>query len=283
MTGGLVRIDVALLPAEARRWHGMVCILLDELRASSTIVTLLERGASEVVPAASLAEARRIAAADPAGTILAGEHHVVAPPDFDAGNSPAELMRMDVEGKRAVLSTRNGTAVLRSLPPGAMVLVGCLLDARAVAEASLALARARGEGIGIVCAGRRGSFAIDDAIAAGCLLERILELGGVDDRALPTVDGRQERTDGSGGTAVLADPVLADPVLTDPVLTDAARAALQLWRSTDDVDAAFRASWSGHLLASHGLLEDIPASTRIDATDLVPVVVPGPPPRIVRM
>ena len=56
-----MRIDVALVPGEARRWTGTVCILLDELRASSTIVRLLERGATAVVPASRLAEARRLA------------------------------------------------------------------------------------------------------------------------------------------------------------------------------------------------------------------------------
>jgi 2-phosphosulfolactate phosphatase len=267
-SGGIVRIDVALVPAEARRWHGMVCILVDELRASSTIVTLLERGASEVIPAGSLAEARRIASTDRAGTILAGEHRVVAPPGFDAGNSPVDVGRLDIRGRRAVLSTRNGTAVLRSLPAGTSVLIGCLLNARAAADAALATARSRCEGIGVVCAGRRGGFAIDDAITAGYVLERLLGSAGVDDGRLATADARQVRD---------------DPSIHGLVLTDAARAALQLWRSTDDVDAAFRRSWSGYLLASHELLEDIPASTRLDATDLVPVVVPGQPPRIVRM
>lgn len=263
-----MRIDVALVPAEARRWGPTVCVVLDELRASSTIVTLLERGAGAVIPAGSLAEARRLARAIGPTAILAGEHNVVRAPGFDVGNSPAEVGRADLRGRIAVLSTRNGTAVLRSLPADATVLVGCLLNATAVARTALARARTERADLGIVCAGRRGTFAIDDAIAAGAILERVLAEAGVDDRELRTADGRLDaraprRDDGDA---------LA--------LTDAARAALQLWRSTSDIEAAFRTSWSGHLLASHDLLADIGASLPVDASSIVPVVVPGAPPRI---
>lgn len=264
-----VRIDVALVPAETRRWTRTVCVLLDELRASSTIVRILERGAAAVIPAASLAEARRLARAHDA--VLAGEQRVVRAPGFDHGNSPAEVMAADgLAGRTVVLSTRNGTAVLRALPPADPIVVGCLLNATAVARAALDLARAQGADVGIVCAGRRGAFALDDAIAAGAILERLLAAAGLDDVDLPTVDG-------------YADPRAARPPATAgaPGLTDAARAALQLWRSTPDVAGTFRATFSGHLLAGVDLLADIEASLPVDATDLVAIVERGAPPRIV--
>ncbi len=263
-----MRIDVALVPAEAKRWGHAVSIVLDELRASSMIVTLLERGADAVIPAASLAEARRLARAIGPAAVLAGELHVVRAPGFDYGNSPAEARRADLRGRTAVLSSRNGTGVLRSLPGDATIFVGCLLNATAVARAALARAYAEGADLGIVCAGRRGTFAIDDAIAAGAILERLLAAAGVDDRELLTVDGRADLR--------APRPLPADAL----VLTDAARAALQLWRSTPDIESAFRTSWSGHLLASHDLLEDIAASLPVDGSAIVPVVVPGDPPRI---
>jgi 2-phosphosulfolactate phosphatase len=262
-----MRIDVALVPAEARRWRDTVCILVDELRASSMIVTLLEHGASAVIPAASLAEARRIARSIGPTAILAGEHHVVRAPGFELGNSPAEARRADLEGRTAVLSSRNGTGVLRSLPAAAPAYVGCLLNATAVARAAYARARADGAHLGIVCAGRRGTFAIDDAIAAGAILERVLAAAGVDDRALPTADGR-------------VDPRAPREPAEAIVVTDASRASLQLWRSTPDVVAAFEASFSGRILADAGLLEDVVASLPVDASAVVPRVVPGSPPRI---
>ncbi len=262
-----MRIDVALVPAEARRWTNTVCILLDELRASSTIVRILERGAIAVIPAASLADARRLARAD--GSVLAGEHRVVRAPGFDYGNSPAEVAVADLAGRTVVLATRNGTAVLRALPVGTSILVGCLLNATAVARAAHALARERGADIGIVCAGRRGAFALDDAVAAGAILERLLAAAALDDALLPTVDGH-------------SDPRAPQVPTPDgaPGLTDAARAALQLWRSTPDVEASFRASLSGHLLAGVDLLADIEASLPVDATSIVPLVEVGSPPRV---
>ncbi len=263
-----MRIDVALVPAEAKRWSRTVLIVIDELRASSMIVALLEAGADAVVPAASLAEARRLARAIGPAAILAGEHHVVRAPGFDIGNSPAAARRAGLRGRTAVLSSRNGTGVLRSLPGDVTVFVGCLLNATAVARAAYGEARATGADLGIVCAGRRGAFAIDDAIAAGCLLERVLAEAGVDDRDLPTADGR-------------LDPLAAREPADTIVVTDAARAALQLWRGTPDIVAAFEASFSGHMLAGAGLLEDIGASLPVDATSIVPVMVGGPPPRIV--
>lgn len=123
-----MRIDVALEPAEARRWNRHVCIVLDQLRASSMVVTLLEHGAGAVVPAASLAEARRLARALGPGTLLAGERNVVRPPGFDYGNAPSELAGHDLGGRVVVHSSRNGTGVLRSLPADTTVFVGCLLN-----------------------------------------------------------------------------------------------------------------------------------------------------------
>lgn len=261
-----MRIDVALVPSEARRWTNTVCILLDELRASSTIVMLLERGAEAVIPAAGLADARRLARAE--GAMLAGEHHVVRAPGFDFGNEPAAVAAADLAGRRVVLSTRNGTAVLRALPATAPVVVGCLLNARAVAVGALRMARDLGADLGIVCAGRVGAFAIDDAIAAGCILERLFAAAGVEIDDLPTVDGRVAR----GSIPADAGSL---------VVTDAVLAALQLWRSTPDLAAAFRASWSGHLLAGVGLLADLDASLPIDSSSVLPVLVRGEPSRIV--
>jgi len=266
-----MRIDVALVPSEARRWSRTVHVVVDELRASSMIVTLLERGASAVIPAASLAEARRIAREIGPSAVLAGEHRVVRAPGFDFGNSPAEVASADLGGCTAVLSTRNGTGVLRGIPAGTTVLVGCLLNATAVGTAGLARALAEGAHLGVVCAGRRGTFAIDDAIAAGAILVRVLAAAGVDDRDLRTVDGRAD--------AAAPRPRPGD----EPVLTDAARAALQLWRSTPDIVAAFEASFSGHILADAGLLGDIAASLPVDASTIVPVLRPGRPPRIERL
>lgn len=240
-----MRVDVALVPAAARRWRGVVAILVDELRASSTIVTLLERGARAVVPAASVAEARRLAAGN--GHLLAGERDVVRPPGFDFGNSPTEIDGRDLRGHDVVLSTRNGTAVLRALRGDPAVVIGCLLNASASGRLALALARERGTSIGIVCAGRRGAFAIDDALTAGFLVDRLVA----------TV-----------GSAI--------------ELTESAVAARQLWQTTPDIGAAFRGSMSGQLLARHDLTADVAFCLAADSSTVVPVLVRDTPARLER-
>ena len=273
--GPTMDLDVAFVPAETKRWGASVCILIDELRASSTIVALIDGGATAVLPAASLAAARRLSRLH--GTMLAGERHVVRAPGFDLGNSPAEAAATpDLAGRSIALSTRNGTTVLHTLPPDASVIVGCLLNARASARAALVMAREAGASIGIVCAGLRGAFSIDDAIAAGCIVERILAEAGVDERDLAVADGHGPS--GRAGWAPSAprrDGAIA--------LTDAARAALQLWRSTPDIATVFRSSWSGYLLARHGFGGDVDFCVRVDSTDTVPVVVRGDPLRIERL
>jgi len=146
-----MRIDVALVPAEAKRWGAAVHVVLDELRASSTIVGLLDRGATAVIPAASLAEARRIARGLGSVAVLVGEHHVVRAPGFDFGNSPAEIAQADLAGRTAVLSTRNGTAVLARSPADATIL-SAACSTRRPSPARLPLDRRRAADVGIVCA-----------------------------------------------------------------------------------------------------------------------------------
>lgn len=82
-----MKIDVALVPDEAQRWRERVCIVVDVLRASSSIVTLFDRGCRTVIPVGSVAEARRLARQH--GYMLVGERNGLAPPGFDFGNSPA--------------------------------------------------------------------------------------------------------------------------------------------------------------------------------------------------
>lgn len=239
-------VNVALVPGEARRWGQKLCVVVDVLRASSMIVTLLDRGCRAVVPAGSLAEARRLARQD--GSLLAGEHNVVRPPGFDFGNSPSEIAGEEFSGQTAVLSTRNGTAVLRSLRNAPTVVIGCLLNATACGRYAFTQARRSGMSIGIVCAGRDGSFALDDAVAAGLLVESIVTAGALE----------------SG----------------ECVLSDAARAARSLWSGSPDLLAALRESTGGRMLAAHGLDEDAVVCARADTSSVVPLLVGTAPPRL---
>jgi 2-phosphosulfolactate phosphatase len=236
-----MNIDVAFVPAEARRWPPMVCVVIDELRASSTITTLIDLGCTDISVTASLREARRLARAR--GSLLAGERDGRTPRGFDTNNSPAELARTAVRGRSVVLCTTNGTAVISRLRRMTPLLVGCLLNARACAEETLRQALALGADVGIVCAGDRGRFTLEDALTAGLLLERLLELAVA--RRVPCR------------------------------LSDSAEAAIRLRSTYPDLLAAFQASSTGQLLRDIHAEEDLEVCCHVDSSRTVPVVNVG--------
>jgi 2-phosphosulfolactate phosphatase len=242
-------IDVALVPSQAQAWPETVCIVIDELRASSTLTTLLDQGASEVLLTQDLETARRLAGER--GSLLAGERHGITPAGFDYNNSPSELSTGDLRGRSVVLSTSNGTAVLAELQAMPVVLVGCVLNARACAESAVAAASALGIGVGVVCAGTLGEFALDDAVAAGLLVGRLM-------------DALAAR--GSGWT-----------------LSDAAIAAVRLRLAFPDIGEALAQSVAGRLVTRLGAGDDVSFCARIDASAMVPVLRPGDPLRVERL
>src|SRR3972149_9874236 len=105
-----MQIEVTLTPAELRATElaGKTVVVIDELRASSTIVQALGNGARAVFPVASIPEARKHAG-QMNGVLLGGERGGLRIPGFDLGNSPSEYTRDRVAGKTIVLTTTNGT------------------------------------------------------------------------------------------------------------------------------------------------------------------------------
>jgi 2-phosphosulfolactate phosphatase len=174
----MVRLDVAPVPALLADLSGQVCIVVDILRASSTIVTMLEREAQEVLLAPTIAEARRLHQELP-GHLLCGEEGGLPPPGFDYGNSPSEFNALDLKGQRIILCTSNGTRATLAAAGAPLVLVGCLLNATAAAAAAWSEAAARGLGIAIVCAGEEGgsAFAAEDSLGAGAIVDAIVQQG----------------------------------------------------------------------------------------------------------
>ena len=153
-------------------------MVVDVLRASSSIVTLLERGCEVVVAAKDIAEARKLHRAAPA-YLLCGETDGLPPEGFDYGNSPVEFSRLELAGKSAVLATSNGTRVLAALAADApAVLVGCLLNRAAVARAALAIAAERGFDVTVVCSAAYGGsvFVLEDALGAGAIVDAALAI-----------------------------------------------------------------------------------------------------------
>jgi 2-phosphosulfolactate phosphatase len=165
-----VRIDVAALPLLLPAAPNSVCVVVDVLRASSTIATLIAGGAREVEVVASVEEALERRAALP-NAFACGEVGGLPPPGFDYGNSPAEFARSEVAGRRAVLFTSNGTKALLRVAAAPAVYVGALLNRRAVAAAAVAAAQRLGCALTIVCSGTDlgAAFSFEDFFCAGAL------------------------------------------------------------------------------------------------------------------
>src|SRR5205085_1301794 len=114
---------------------GKPVIVLDILRATTTIVAALANGAKAVVPTASSEEALKVAPNfDRKERLLAGERRCVRIPGFDLGNSPLEMTTEVVGGKTIILSTTNGTPALAAAETGRPVIVGAVTNFSAAAK-----------------------------------------------------------------------------------------------------------------------------------------------------
>jgi 2-phosphosulfolactate phosphatase len=154
-----MRVHVAFTPAETVR--APVAVVVDVLRATSTIVQALASGYRRVLCCAEIDEARDLRERLGEG-VLAGERLAQAIPGFDLGNSPAEFV--EPRGETVILTTTNGTRAIAAAAAGAeTVLVGSLLNLAAVAGA----VREAGADVEVVCAGVDGRFTLDDAYCAG--------------------------------------------------------------------------------------------------------------------
>ena len=143
-------------------------IVIDVIRATSTICQALAAGYERVFCAAETEEAQTLRDSLGEG-VLGGERKAVRIPGFDLGNSPREYLKP--VGETLILSTTNGTrAVVAAAQRCERVLIASLLNLSAVAAA----ARNAGDDVLVVCAGVQGTLALDDAFVAG----RVVELLG---------------------------------------------------------------------------------------------------------
>ena len=161
-----MRVQVAFTPSEAA--GAPVGIVVDVLRATSTIAQALATGYERVYCAGEIDEARALRERLGEG-LLGGERTAVKIEGFDVGASPREFLGEPRE-QTVIFSTTNGTrAILETAALADEVLLGSLLNLEAVAAA----AHERGEDVTIVCAGFQGQFALDDAYCAGRIVQQL--------------------------------------------------------------------------------------------------------------
>ena len=232
-----MRLDVLLLPRElAVRPRPELCaVVVDVLRATTSIVVAFQHGCRSILPVASAEEAQRARAAAPAA-ILAGEHGGQCIPGFDLGNSPREFSRDVVGGRDVILTTSNGTKTLRAVGGGRAVAIGAFQNRSAVGDWIVA----RGADSLIVCSGYEGGFSLEDAICAGAIV----------DRAVSVATG-----------LTLGDGARASQALWKRFGSDLPRLLPET-------------AWGRRMLAM-GFGPDMEACARVDVTDVVPTMEGG--------
>jgi 2-phosphosulfolactate phosphatase len=228
-----MRVDVAFTPAGLS--HPAVqrrtVFVIDILRATTTMCAAMSNGAKAIIPVSSTEEALRLAQTiGSKDVLLSGERKCVRIPGFHLGNSPLEMREDMVRGKTIILTTSNGTKALLACQGASAVFPVAAANLSSAAERAHDVLEANGPVL-IVCAGRNGAFAMDDAYCAGRLAAALL-----------------------GGTKPRKG------------LNDAALASLALVRRYgNDWERPLRSSRSGRELLRLGFADDVRDASRMDA------------------
>ena len=248
-------IDVHFLPAlvAPTALSGSVAVIIDILRASSTIATALQNGARRIFPCGTPGDAfelrRQFSEAQPSASdtlLLGGEREGVRISGFDLGNSPAEYGTEVVSGRSLAFTTTNGTRALLAAEDAAEIVIGAFVNITALSQRLIA----SGRPIHLICAGTNGQVTGEDVLFAGAM---VATLSG---------DGRQR------------DAVQA-------TLSDSARIAQGFWNSvaqgessraelSERVHQALSLSHGGRNLAALGYHADITLCSALDSVSVVP-------------
>ncbi len=228
-----MRIDTYFTTAEVdpQALATSVVVVIDVIRATTTMTEALANGARAIYPTASTEDAVRLAQSfGREDTLLCGERKGVKIEGFDLGNSPREFTAEAVRGKRLVMSTTNGTRALVAGAEGERLVVCAFTNLGAVAGAL-----AGSEAVAILCAGKEDEFSIEDALCAGALISRIHDAAG-----------------------------------ESPRLNDASRAALVLAESLQPDRAVLADTAAAGVLSEIGLSDDLEICADVDRHGIVP-------------
>ncbi len=148
-------------------------VVIDVLRASTTIIHAFESGAGEVIPCLEVEEARKTAAVFPKGkAVLGGERGGLKIDGFDLGNSPEDYTPETVGGKTIVFTTTNGTRAMQRCTKANRVLIGAFANAEALCRKLAGV-----EIVHLVCAGTGGQMTNEDIFLAGLIVQRLQQRG----------------------------------------------------------------------------------------------------------
>ena len=237
--GALSRIDLYLTPTEASRapLDGAMVVIVDVLRSCTSIAVALSNGAAKIIPVETVEEATRLAQTlDPKSRLLCGERDGKKVGGFDLGNSPRDYVKSKVERATLIFASTNASPLMAGQLDGREQRLLSYVNVGAVADA----VRKGGANLAIVCAGKNGRFALEDAACAGALIRRL--------------------SDESSGI----------------VLNDAAVMTCEYDRAHGrDPEAILARSEHGRYLVEIGFGDDLPVCAQVDSVPLVPFLKEG--------
>ncbi|WP_426453388.1 2-phosphosulfolactate phosphatase [Paenibacillus sp. S-38] len=237
-------MNISVIPtiqeARVEELRRKTVIVIDVLRATSTMLAALANGCHAVIPVETVEQAKELQLP---GHLLGGERGCRRIPGFDLGNSPAEYTPQSVGGTVLVMTTTNGTRAIRKAEQAGRILAGSLLNARACARKAQVLGRE----VVILCSGTRDIFSFEDGLGAGAIVD---ELVGAAYEAGQSGDSLQ--------------------------VNDFGLAMMHAFRSAkDNLEGALFACENGRRLASLGFREDVIFCSRLNAIDAAPEIVEG--------
>lgn len=234
------RVNVSFIPelASINRYAGKTTVVIDVLRATTSIVYALAAGATRVIPCLDVDEARQLAAEQGPGVVLGGERGGLRIEGFHLGNSPEEYSHERVRAKTVVFTTTNGTKAMRHCRMSNRILIGAFVNCSAICDRL-----AHEPQVEILCAGTRGRITREDVLLSGAIAH-----------GLQHADAQQTT-----------------------LLDDQAAIAAQAWCQVRDDFAAgipvaesLRNSAGARNLIEIGLERDIEIAGQIDRFDLAP-------------
>lgn len=166
-------LNVHLLPAvfSPEVVAGGIVVMVDILRASTTMTVALTNGASGVVPCLHVDDAFALRDSHAESKcLLGGERGGLKIEGFDFGNSPRDYSPEVVAGKTLAFTTTNGTRALHHSQQAAEILIGCFLNLTSVVH----YLQQQSHDIHIVCAGTNGEITSEDVLYGGCLADQLM-------------------------------------------------------------------------------------------------------------
>jgi 2-phosphosulfolactate phosphatase len=167
-----VKLYFSPQPLTEAKIRGKVAIVVDVLRASTTICTAIQNGCREIIPVATVGDAAAMRAnLDRDSVLVCGEREGLKIEGFDLGNSPSEYSEQVVRNKILVFASTNGSRAILKCTSSSVTFVCGFVNLSVIVDT----VRKFDKDVAIVCAGKQGNFSLEDTFCGGAIIDRMLK------------------------------------------------------------------------------------------------------------